>query len=880
MNTQGQLLLADKSLVAVFPYDPATIEQIKKVRSSKWDPNSRVWRIAIEHTQQAVELAIHNNWWVDPDIASLNIQLPDSTNELKIENGKVCLSFPYDPVKVRRVKKIPGVTWDTQSKGWTLPVTSISEAVAWAEQFSIPISDQVYEYRDSVADRHNTLVASSRETDADIQVGDIPLLPYQRAGVKYAANARRCFIADDMGLGKTIQAIATLEHVSETEESYPAVVVCPPTLVLNWAKEYDKWLPHRKVAMIRNRKDFPTEPYDVLIVGYSNIKAWENHLKNHKSYVLDESHYCKSPDAQRTKAAIKIVGTASPDSLVLCLTGTPVTNKPAEYAPQLQILGKISDFGGRWGFYRRYCNPPEAPIWMADFTHKPLGEVAVGDKIIGWDGMNGGGRKLRESIVLAVMERTSPIVKVTLKSGRKIRCTPDHLWISGKGRRWDYKSGNVKTDCFVEPKVGKSLAFAVTPISACPDHLVGTASWIGGIYDGEGTNQRIAQSKSFNPEIYERICRSLDELGFDFSEQQDGMGVNFLGGKSEFARFLAWCKPTKSQWLKDRVLGPNFFRDDIVSVENDGVGEVISLTTSTGNYFAWGYASKNCNAFRDKFGQWNIDGNSNLDELNERLRGSCYIRRTKSQVLSELPEVRHNKIVVDGSVAGMREYRKAEQDIVKYLMERARQIAVEIGESPGSAAVRARMRAESNEHLVKISVLRKLAARAKIEAVNELVESLIEAGNKVVIAAHHRDIVDDLASRYGNLKIQGGMNLEDVEAHKAKFQDLPVEDAPTIVLSIQAAKTGHTLTASQDVVFVELPWSPADVDQTYSRCHRLGQKGSVTSTYILCADTIDEKIYGLIERKRGVVDAAVDGGMVVAGTGRDVFEDYLALSLS
>lgn len=641
MNTQGQLLLADKGLVAIFPYDAAIVEQIKKVRSSKWDPNSRVWRIPIEHTQQAVELAIHNNWWVDPDIASLNIQLPKSTNELKLENGKVYLSFPYDPVKVRRVKKIPGVTWNTQSKGWTLPVTSISEAVTWAEEFSIPVSDQVYEYRDSVSDRHNTLVASSRETDADIHVGDIPLLPYQRAGVKYAANARRCFIADDMGLGKTITAIATLEHVSETEESYPAVVVCPPTLVLNWAKEYEKWLPGRKVVMIRNRKDFPTEPYDVLIVGYSNIKAWENQLKNHKSYVLDESHYCKSPDAQRTKAAIKIVGTASPDSLVLCLTGTPVTNRPAEYAPQLQILGKIGDFGGRWGFYRRYCA-----------------------------------------------------------------------------------------------------------------------------------------------------------------------------------------------------------------------------------------------AFRDKFGQWNIDGNSNLDELNERLRGSCYIRRTKSQVLSELPEVRHNKIVVDGSVAGMREYRKAEQDIVKYLMERARQIAVEIGESPGSAAVKARMRAESNEHLVKISVLRKLAARAKIDAVNELVEALIGAGNKVVIAAHHRDIVDDLASRYGNLKIQGGMNLEDVEAHKAKFQDLPVEDAPTIVLSIQAAKTGHTLTASQDVVFVELPWSPADVDQTYSRCHRLGQKGSVTSTYVLCADTIDEKIYGLIERKRGVVDAAVDGGAVQGGTGQAVFEEYLALSLN
>lgn len=636
---KGQLLLGEKELIAIFPYDKALVEQVKKVRGAKWDPNARVWRVPVDQKDSALAVALENGWWIDPELTSLNFDAPEGLNELSYDGSAVYLAFPYDPVKVRRVKKIPGVTWSSKTKGWTLPVTSISDAVKWAEEFGVPVSAETYAYRDRVAAKHETLVANSREVDADIQVADIPLLPYQRAGVKYASEARRCFIADDMGLGKTIQAIATLEYVSNTTDVYPAVVVCPPTLVLNWAKEYDKWLPNRKVSIIRNRKDFPSEPYDILVVGYSNIKAWENQLKKHKSYVFDESHFCKSPDAQRTKAAIKIANTAAEDGIVLCLTGTPVTNRPAEYAPQLQIIGKIGDFGGRWGFYRRYCN-----------------------------------------------------------------------------------------------------------------------------------------------------------------------------------------------------------------------------------------------AFQDRFGQWNIDGNSNLDELNERLRGSCYIRRTKTQVLSELPEVRHSKIVVDGSPSGMSEYRKAEKDIVKYLVERAKQIAEEIGESPGSAAVKARMRAESNEHLVKIGVLRKLAARAKMDAVAEWIASVIESGNKVVVAAHHRDIVDDLASRYGNLKIQGGMSIEDVEAHKAKFQELSVEDAPSIVLSIQAAKTGHTLTAAQNVLFVELPWSPADVDQTYSRCHRLGQKGSVTSTYILCADTIDEKIYALIERKRGVVNAAVDGEHARSGAGSEVFDEYLKLA--
>jgi SWI/SNF-related matrix-associated actin-dependent regulator 1 of chromatin subfamily A len=80
-----------------------------------------------------------------------------------------------------------------------------------------------------------------------------------------------------------------------------------------------------------------------------------------------------------------------------------------------------------------------------------------------------------------------------------------------------------------------------------------------------------------------------------------------------------------------------------------------------------------------------------------------------------------------------------------------------------------------------------------------------------------------------------------------------------IVLSIQAAKTGHNLQVAQDVLFVELPWTPADVDQTYSRCHRLGQKSSVTATYLLASGTIDEDIYSLIERKRNVVNQAVEG---------------------
>jgi SNF2 family DNA or RNA helicase len=210
----------------------------------------------------------------------------------------------------------------------------------------------------------------------------------------------------------------------------------------------------------------------------------------------------------------------------------------------------------------------------------------------------------------------------------------------------------------------------------------------------------------------------------------------------------------------------------------------------------------------------------------------------------------------------MKEYIKAEKDILLYIAERARQLALEQGKPSYGAAIAAMIRAEANEHLVRLSVLRRLAAKAKMEVAAEWINGRIENGKKVVVAAHHREVVDELARKFGNIRIQGGMSVEEVEENKRRFQTESIDSAPVIVLSIQAAKTGHTLTAAEECLFVELPWTPADLDQTYSRLHRIGQKGSVTSTYMLAAGTIDEDIYDLIEKKRAVVDAAIEGGEV------------------
>jgi SNF2 family DNA or RNA helicase len=73
------------------------------------------------------------------------------------------------------------------------------------------------------------------------------------------------------------------------------------------------------------------------------------------------------------------------------------------------------------------------------------------------------------------------------------------------------------------------------------------------------------------------------------------------------------------------------------------------------------------------------------------------------------------------------------------------------------------------------------------------------------------------------------------------------------------AAQGITLTRASNVAFLELEWTPAMHDQAEDRCHRIGQRDAVTAWYLLAANTIDETMARLIQRKRAIVAAVTDG---------------------
>jgi superfamily II DNA or RNA helicase len=228
---------------------------------------------------------------------------------------------------------------------------------SWVLEHRVAMDDSARALLDQLLQEHtqaDELVALSRATEAELHIDGLggQLMPFQTAGVAYALKRRRVFIADEQGLGKTVQALAAIEH----DQAFPAVVVCPASLKLNWERETGKWLPQRETLVVSGRKPVDMSGADVIVVNYDVVGAHSSRLAalRPQALVLDESHYCKNPVAQRTKAVIELAGTLPLDALLLALTGTPLVNRPKELVPQLRILGRLHEFGSGAELERRF----------------------------------------------------------------------------------------------------------------------------------------------------------------------------------------------------------------------------------------------------------------------------------------------------------------------------------------------------------------------------------------------------------------------------------------------------------------------------------------------------------------------------------------------
>ena len=222
----------------------------------------------------------------------------------------------------------------------------------------------------------DSIEASSQAAPAKPVTIDAPAgqeyLPYQKAGIQYAAQRKNTLIADEMGLGKTIQAIGVINSDPAIQS---VLIVCPASIKINWSIECAKWLTRDLSVGIQRKGNFPDT--DVVIINYDvAMKFWERlHAKEWDLVVLDESHYCKNSKAQRTKA---ILGGKDYEPIrakrKIALTGTPILNRPIEAQPVLGWLDE-PNFGNFFKFAKKYCDAHQTR-WGWDFTgHSNLDQL-------------------------------------------------------------------------------------------------------------------------------------------------------------------------------------------------------------------------------------------------------------------------------------------------------------------------------------------------------------------------------------------------------------------------------------------------------------------------------------------------------------------------
>jgi SWI/SNF-related matrix-associated actin-dependent regulator 1 of chromatin subfamily A len=277
----------------------------------------------------------------------------------------------------------------------------------------------------------------------------------------------------------------------------------------------------------------------------------------------------------------------------------------------------------------------------------------------------------------------------------------------------------------------------------------------------------------------------------------------------------------------------------------------------------WTY---HCPIERDDKGRLNRFGKrASIDQLglHDAMTSSFMMRKRRHEVL-DLPNKGRSAIHIESTGNAVDDYLLAEEDLVAYL---------------AGAGLEWRGAAR-NEALVKLTTMRRLAGECKVQGViNRVKEILNESAHDdippgIFVVAEHRMVMERITHSlhsYGAVEYNGSMD----DGQKADAVEMFTSgDARVMVGQIKAAGVGLTLHGggrNHHVIIVQLPWSPADIQQAEDRLHRIGQTADVDVEICIASIngswTVDERLWSLLENK------AFSAGELIDGKGEFLLEE-------
>ncbi len=257
-----------------------------------------------------------------------------------------------------------------------------------------------------------------------------------------------------------------------------------------------------------------------------------------------------------------------------------------------------------------------------------------------------------------------------------------------------------------------------------------------------------------------------------------------------------------------------------------------------------------------------------LPELQEKLRATMMIRRVKSEVQKELPPKMRQVIVIpaNGATDLVTKEKQAweafEDKIAGLKAEKA--LAHAAGDQAAYENALATLKDTIKAAFAEIAKIRHELAVAKVPYVQGHVDSLLESGvKKVVIFAHHKDVIGLLQNAYGPkcVILTGDTPMDKRQEVVQRFQTDPT--CEVFIGGFKAAGVGITLTAACNVVFAEQDWTPSVLSQAEDRCHRIGQLWTVLAQHLVFDESLDARMAHYLIEKQALADLLLDASTSV-----------------
>lgn len=263
--------------------------------------------------------------------------------------------------------------------------------------------------------------------------------------------------------------------------------------------------------------------------------------------------------------------------------------------------------------------------------------------------------------------------------------------------------------------------------------------------------------------------------------------------------------------------------------------EISPLDFPTKKYFYEYY----CGMTYDTSGGWGYVTDTmeqKFEELYHKIAPYTH-RKRKFEVLKDLPDKIYQKIMLEMDDSEYNTYNEIEDGVVNDFITHP----------------------TSNPLTIMIR-LRQYTASLKVKHIVELIDNILETGEKVVIVDYFKESLNELKKIYGDIAVLHTGDVTSLEERNEmikQFQD-PNSSVKIFLASIQTANYGLTLTAASKLFIITLPYSVGEYDQVSDRLHRIGQKSVVNIYPLMFIDTIDDYVFTAIESKRKEIVKVID----------------------